>query len=237
MRRGGSCRRPSSAHASSKSWWLPGRWSVRRSTTGEVTLFMTMTPPGRRAAVAWVMISLSLPPWPPMKMASGDGPVAGVWAATLLQHREQKSPMRTSMPGAPWRRAFSRMRASHSGRISKATTWRWGKSRRASMETLPVQKPMSQRTRRRGRSRACRVSRRMGIFVIIFSRPSRRAKEASGRPKGREGRGEAGAARKEEDGRAVAVPLPAQSKRQLGRVNSRVEAAARERVVMRSRVG
>ena len=58
------------------------------------------------------------------------------------------------------------------------------------MLMLPVQKPMSHSTWRRGRSSACNVSRRTGILVIIFSRPSNSANSQSGMPKGvlREGR-------------------------------------------------
>ena len=51
------------------------------------------------------------------------------------------------------------------------------------METLPVQKPMSQNTCLEASSRAWRVNRRMGILVIIFSRPSSKANALSGMPK------------------------------------------------------
>ena len=94
----------------------------------------------------------------------------------------RKLPIWILMPGVPWRRAFCLMMLSHSGRISNASICRWGKCNRASMDMLPVQKPISHSTWWWGRSSAWRVNSRMGILVIIFSRPSNKAKSESGIP-------------------------------------------------------
>ena len=133
----------------------------------------------------------------------------------------RKSPMWTLMPGAPKRWAFSWIIASHSGRISKASICKWGNCRRASIDTLPVQKPMSQKTFFLGSSKAWSVSRRIGIFVIIFSRPSNKVNSLSGMPKG-----------------AQSESLAACSRmRQLGIENSLFAASSRVRVVTFSSEG
>ena len=102
MRVAGSCLRHNSSHASLNILWL----SV--CTTGEVTLFITMQPSSVRTVSTRAMISLRCPPCPPMKTASGRGRVS--------MSAFRKSPMWTSIPGAPKRRLFSCISASHSGR-------------------------------------------------------------------------------------------------------------------------
>ena len=115
----------------------------------EDTELKTMQPPGCNTSFRRTSISSNFPPCPPIKTASGRG--RGSRSVC------RKSPIKAVIPGAPKRRELMRISSSPSGRISNETTVRCGNCRRASMETEPVQKPMSQKTRRRFSSNACKV--------------------------------------------------------------------------------
>ena len=135
------------------------------------------------------------------------GILCNLWAYFILFHARLYSAIYVPKPVRHGRKAQTRFKSQYIGRHHKhparCTVHRrlpmgcgrrrnsnctWGNCRRASMETEPVQKPMSQKTRRRFSSNACRVSRRMGALVIMRARPSRCANSSSGMPKGRTGK-------------------------------------------------
>ena len=93
--------------------------------------------------------------------------------------------MTVVMPGVPKRRLLISISRLPSGRISKDVTCRWGNCNRASIETEPGQKPISQNEVRRFSSKALKVSRRIGALVIIRARPSSSSNASSGMPKKR----------------------------------------------------
>lgn len=68
----------------------------------------------------------------------------GIGGGKPAEFRFQKSPMTVVMPGVPNLRLLRAINSLPSGRCSNAVTFSSGNWSLASMETEPVQKPMSQ---------------------------------------------------------------------------------------------
>ena len=125
-----------------------------------------------------IRISTNFPPCPPIKIASG--------ASNADKSTDKKSPIIASIPGVPKRQQFSVINFRPSSRISKLVICKCGNSNLASIETEPVQKPISQKRSRFLRSSMLKDNKRIGILVIIFSRPFKCSNAESGRPNLRE---------------------------------------------------
>ena len=86
------------------------------------------------------------------------------------------------IPGVPNLRAFRAINSSPSGRISKEVIFKCGKCNLASMETDPVQNPISHNDVLFTKSSTDKSAKRIGILVIILLLPFNRWNSESGMP-------------------------------------------------------